>query len=406
MSYGGQTRIGARGGRGVTRLMAYTERPRSAGRYFTLQQSVRRTEKGDSRYAGIKFADRNSNAARWDQNLRELTGTAFGATHASETGKYREYIKPKYPIAEDGDEESFKEQIKLREQRCSVMDRKQIKHDERRSMLHGMIKLSPDESIKITMKEDGQRYNDAIGDVDDPMKLYNYAKKVDRDQAASYNTSYARRVSHRGGRGGSNSRAGREHPNDRRQSKFHGTSGVCWDCGEQGHRCGDAACNRGEGGTDSDSDATSVKIKESKASSGGKETSRTTRAKEDSDDESDAELANRMLINSGCLSSKIIAATTKMLGVKENELLGIDMMSNVSIATNAMYVTNVRQIDNMIEVDTLAGKFRLTHLANWVFGERKRCFFQEGEDINILSTYDYRMQRLSSRRWTDYLWHT
>jgi hypothetical protein len=95
-----------------------------------------------------------------------------------------------------------------------------------------------------------------------------------------------------------------------------------------------------------------------------------------------------------------------MLGVKENELLGIDMMSNVSIATNAMYVTNVRQIDNMIEVDTLAGKFRLTHLANWVFGERKRCFFQEGEDINILSTYDYRMQRLSSRRWTDYLWHT
>ena len=108
MSYGGQTRIGARGGRGVTRLMAYTERPRSAGRYFTLQQSVRRTEKGDSRYAGIKllkFADRNSNVAQWDQNLRELTGTAFGATHALETGKYREYIKPKYPIAENGDEE-------------------------------------------------------------------------------------------------------------------------------------------------------------------------------------------------------------------------------------------------------------------------------------------------------------
>jgi hypothetical protein len=32
-------------------------------------------------------------------------------------------------------------------------------------------------------------------------------------------------------------------------------------------------------------------------------------------------------------------------------------------------------------------------MANWAFGDRKRCFFQEREGMNILSTYDYRMQR-------------
>jgi len=487
------------------------------------QQGGRREDRADSGYAGIllrKYADRNSNVSQWDQKLRELAGIAFGViAMVFETGEYRVLGKPDYPLPEEDEEEPSKERVKLWDQACAVVDRKQIAYDETKTKLHGMIKLSLDESIKSIMKGDGQRYNDAMADVEDPIKLYKFAKEkaqpdpgifnqaspediknmsmvrlfqmrqrkdqtvaeyskefqtqleltktygmwgatqddinaeceeshaamvyylsLNKDQAAvkkykdrvqtdmdlgsksypktidkinshiinkpfqivdnrghtdNYNASFASRASYKGGGGGRNSRAGHGHPNERRQSKFYGTRGVCWDCGKEGHIRGAAACKGGAGDSDSDSDATSVKSKESKASNASKKSNRATRIKEEESEEHDEEYINRMLINSGRPSSKvIIAATTKMLGVNANELLGSDSMSNVSIATN---VTHVRKIDRPIEVDTLGGKFVLTHMANWAFGDRKRCFFQEGEGMNILSTYDYRMQRTIQR---------
>jgi len=88
--------------------------------------------------------------------------------------------------------------------------------------------------------------------------------------------------------------------------------------------------------------------------------------------------------------------------VPENELMGFDTMSNVTIYTNRRYVEEIRRLAEPIEVETMSGIYQLKYSATAKL-DGKEVYFAPGQGINIQAAYQYKSSRRIADDGHDYL---
>jgi len=181
----------------------------------------------------------------------------------------------------------------------------------------------------------------------------------------------------RGGRG-RGSPAGKLHKNQCR---------ICHEFGHWGNECTKITENDKK---DAEEEKEKEKEKEVSKVGGGGKSSRMIRISRPGEDQDEGDIAfyhNAMI---RVLSGSTCNAISKM--TPEEEVIGFDTMSNVTIFTNRHYVENVRLLKEAIEVTTMGGMYELKYIATSIL-DGKEVYFAPGAGINILAAHQYRRQR-------------
>ena len=117
-------------------------------------------------------------------------------------------------------------------------------------------------------------------------------------------------------------------------------------------------------------------------------------------EDNDIEFYSSKMIRSDLMSKGTCHVVSKR--VPENELMGFDTMSNVTIYTNRNYVEGVRKLKEAIEVETMAGLYHLEYTAVAKL-DGKLVYFAPGGGINIQSAFEYKSLRRLGDDGHDYI---
>ena len=195
----------------------------------------------------------------------------------------------------------------------------------------------------------------------------------------------------RSGRGGGRQRGGGPATTEARKEKLH--KDQCRRCGEFGH-WGNECPKSDKDIEDMRKETSDDKPEEEK------KRSRMIRLPTAGNDDGDIEFYTSKMIRSELISKGKCHVVSKR--VPENELIGFDTMSNVTIYTNQNYVEGVRKLKESIEVETMAGLYRLEYTALAKL-DGKLVYFAPGGGINIQSAFEYRSLRRLGDDGHDYL---
>ena len=187
--------------------------------------------------------------------------------------------------------------------------------------------------------------------------------------------------SKKGERGGKKSEKNKDKKEEKDLSHIE-----CYACHEMGHYAN--KCPNVSDGVESVNDGRH-----------GKKQARATRELEsDSDDDGEERLmlksireVEKMIKMSGISDGKKVSRMTRKVKVTSDDenLIGLDSMSNVDVYTNRMFVRDIVDVKGKaIKVDTLGGLYTLRQKARSVF-TGKIVYFDAGNGINIMSTAQF-----------------